>query len=112
MKAHRLRTLDAQVIADVREELLRACRPQAIILFGSAAHDQTQAASDLDVLIVMDLPEGVTPREQARRLHALFEGWLLPLDLIVLTPEEYRRGLSLPGHIAQVAAREGKRIYG
>ena len=64
------------------------------------------------MLIIMELPEGTTPREQARQLHALFEGWLLPLDLIVLTPEGYRRGLRLPGHIAQVAAREGKRIYG
>ena len=107
-----LRAIDQQVIADVRDRILTACHPEAIVLFGSAARNEAVLGSDLDLLIVIDLPTGVSPRDMARKLHALFSGWLLPLDIIVLTPAEWEQGLHLPGHIARVAAQEGVRLYG
>lgn len=107
-----LKTVDDELIAKVRDRLLAACRPEQIIVFGSTARAQVRRGSDLDLLIVMELPDGTTPREMARRLHALFEGWRLPIDLIVLTPEAYRWGVRMPGHIASIADREGDLIYG
>lgn len=114
MCKQQLRTIDEHLIARVRDTILSRCQPNpdAIILFGSAARDEARTGSDLDLLLVIDLPKGASRREKARELHALFAGWRLPLDLIVLTPDEYERGLNWPGHIAQIAAQKGKHIYG
>lgn len=107
-----LATIDKTLIEKVLDRILSACSPQQVILFGSAAQDMTSPGSDLDLLVVTDLPEDTSSREMARRLHALFDGWRLPLDLIVLTPEAFERGTQMPGHIAAVAARDGERLYG
>jgi len=107
-----LATIDEALIEKVLDRILSACSPQQVILFGSAARDEAQAGSDLDLLVVADLPENTSSRDMARRLHALFEGWRLPLDLIVLTPEAFARGVQMPGHIAAIAARDGERLYG
>lgn len=107
-----LATIDEALIEKVLERILSACSPEQVILFGSTARDQAGSGSDLDLLVVTDLPEGTSSRDMARQLHALFEGWRLPLDLIVLTPEAYERGTRMPGHIAAVAARDGERLDG
>lgn len=107
-----LATIDDALIDRVLTVLLSACSPEQVILFGSAAHGTSGSSKDLDLLVVTDLPENTSAREMARRLHALFEGWRLPLDLIVLTPEAFEQGRRLPGHIAAVAARDGERLYG
>ena len=104
--------IDEALIARVRDRILEVCDPQAIVLFGSAARNKARTGSDLDLLVILDLAEGTTPRDKSRELHALFQGWLLPLDIIVLSPEEWERGLGLPGHVARIAAREGVRLYG
>ncbi len=112
MATSTLRVIDDALIAQVVERIVEACGPDTVIVFGSAARGAATPGSDLDLLVVLDLPEDVTSREMSRRLHALFEGWLLPLDIIVLTPQEWARGTRLPGHIARTAEREGVRVYG
>ena len=107
-----LATIDEALIDKVLARILSACSPERVILFGSAAQKTTNSGSDLDLLVVTDLPENTSSRDMARRLHALFEGWRLPLDLIVLTPEAFARSVQMPGHIAAIAARDGERLYG
>ncbi|MBA3945732.1 MAG: nucleotidyltransferase domain-containing protein [Herpetosiphonaceae bacterium] len=107
-----LRTIDDALITEVRDRIVKAYNPDAIMLFGSAARHQQRPGSDLDLLVIMKLAEGETLRDKARAIHALFDGWLLPLDIIVLTPEGWTRGLQLPGHIARIVASEGVRLYG
>ena len=36
--------------------------PEMVIVFGSAARGETAPGSDLDLLVVLDLPEGITAR--------------------------------------------------
>ncbi len=112
MTSPMLAPIDEALIKRVLDRLLAACSPKAVILFGSAADGAARPGSDLDLLVVTDLPEGTSSREMSRRLHALFEGWRLPLDLIVLTPEAFEQGRRMPSHIAAIAEREGKRIHG
>ncbi len=106
------RTIDDALIEQVVEHIVEACAPETVIVFGSAARGETTPGSDLDLLVVLDLPEGMTARQMARKLHALFEGWLLPLDIILLSRQEWTHGTRLPGHIARTAEREGVRVYG
>ena len=107
-----LRAIDDGLIQRVKRRIVAACDPAAILLFGSAAHGETRSGSDVDLLVVMDLPDGVRPHDQARELYRLFRGELIPLDITVRTPEHFRRARRLPGFVSNVAAEEGIRIYG
>jgi predicted nucleotidyltransferase len=107
-----LRRVDEETIRQVRDRVVEACDPEAVILFGSAAHGETRPGSDLDLLVVMDLPEGVNHRQQASILHGLFRGWRLPLDILVRSPEHFDRGKRLLGMISNVAFEEGVYLHG
>lgn len=111
MNETKLATIDDALIRRVQDRLVEACHPQAVYLFGSAARGEAQPGSDLDVLVVMELAEGVTPYEKASELHALFRGWRVPLDIIVRTPEQFERGQRLQGFIERTATRDGVVLY-
>ena len=67
-------------------------KPEKIILFGSHAYGQPTPESDLDLLVVMQF-EG-DPLEQAVAML----NWLnvlMPIDLLVRTPEQIRHRLEM-----------------
>lgn len=111
MKTVRFTPIDEALIERVRDRILAACRPEAIYLFGSGARGDARAGSDLDLLVVMDLPEGVRSHEKTAELYGLFQGWKVPLDLIIRTPAQFDREQRLPGFIARTARREGILLY-
>jgi HEPN domain-containing protein len=59
----------------------------------------------------MELPDDVSTYRQAADLHALFEGLMVPMDIIVRTPEQFLAELRLPGFIVRTAKREGVLLY-
>jgi predicted nucleotidyltransferase len=107
-----LRPVDEETIQQVRDRIVEACNPEAVILFGSAAREETRGGSDIDLLVVTELPEGVNHRRQASALYGLFRGWRLPLDLVVRSPEQFDRGKRLLGMISNIASEEGVYLYG
>ena len=106
-----LRPVDEEVIQQVRDRIVEACDPEAVILFGSAAREETRGGSDIDLLVVTELPEGVNHREQASRLYGCFRNLLLPIDLVVRSPEHFDYEKRLLGMISNTADKEGVRIY-
>lgn len=112
MQRPALRAIDEATIQQVKACIVEACDPEAILLFGSAARGEARPGSDLDLLVVVDLPDGVTHRDQAQALCAQFEGWFLPLDIVVRSPEQYEREKRLLGMASDIAAHEGRCLYG
>lgn len=106
------RVIDDETIRQVKSRIVEACDPETIVLFGSVARAQHHGESDLDVLVIVDLPPGKTNRDQMSELSGLFPERRVPMDFLVLTPKQYREGQRLLGHIARTASREGVRIYG
>ena len=82
--------------------------PEKIILFGSHAYGQPTPESDLDLLVVMQF-EG-DPLEQAvamlNRLNVL-----LPIDLLVRTPEQIRHRLEMGDSFMRDILERGKVMY-
>ncbi|HET6568999.1 MAG TPA: nucleotidyltransferase domain-containing protein [Rhodothermales bacterium] len=103
--------IDRSLIEQVRDRIVDACHPKAIYLFGSAARGQVREGSDLDLLVVVDLPEGTSTWDKASELHGLFWGWLVPMDLIVLTPAMFERSRNIPGGIGRIVLQEGELLY-
>src|SRR5262245_55415526 len=88
--------------------IAREFKPEKIILFGSHAYGQPTPASDLDVMVVMQF-EG-DPLEQAvtilNRLNVL-----LPIDLLVRTPEQIQQRLEMGDSFIRDIIERGKVMY-
>ena len=103
-------TEDIQVILNqVVDRILGRCNPRKIILFGSYASGVPGPDSDLDLLIVMDV-EGST-RQRANEIDLLMADRSIPMDFLVLTPEQYERQKKIIGTIVRQAEQEGKVLY-
>ena len=83
--------------------------PLKVILFGSYARGVADYDSDVDLLVVMDVPD--SKRRQAARIDVALADRDIPLDLIVVTPQEFEQYRNIAGHIIYPAVREGKVLY-
>lgn len=112
MNIPELPTIDEPLIERVHDRIVEAFDPAAVYLFGSAARGESRYGSDLDLLVVMDLPLGTSSLEMSRRIRSLFRGWRLPLDVIVLEPTVFAERQKVPGNVARIAVREGRCLHG
>jgi len=84
--------------------------PERIILFGSHALGTAGPDSDVDLLVVVRVDEG-SRRRKANEIDLALADRELPLDLIVVTPEDFERGRDQIGSIIRPAVREGQVLY-
>ena len=103
------RTL-AEWLPQVIDEVVRACDPLRIILFGSLARGEEGPDSDIDLLVV--LPR-VDPKERMRlvvdiRMAIDAPG---PKDVFVTDPAEIERRRDVVGSFHYWPMREGKVVY-
>ena len=87
---------------------LRAAGAKRDVAFGSCARGVADAWSDLDLAVVIktDLPRP----EQGRLLGELHDALPVNLDLRVLTPSEFARGVQAGHDAFRAIATEGKTI--
>ena len=91
------------------ERIATRFHPDKIILFGSRARGQGGPDSDADLLVIMRV-DG-SKRQQAVQIDLALEGIPIPIDLIVVTPEEVEKYRDAMGTIIREAVREGKVLY-
>lgn len=95
------------------EEMIRRIvdefHPERIILFGSYAKGNPTSDSDLDIMVV--LPVQGSTRRKANEIDLALADRTVPLDVIVVTPEQYQRQRKIVGSIVCEALREGKVVY-
>lgn len=102
----------SRILADVVLRLVQALGPERVYLFGSQARGEATHDSDYDILVVV--PQSEHPRyvrEQAayRALAGLTVG--VPIEVVVLTREEFERELPVLASLPATVAREGRLLY-
>jgi len=97
------------VLNQVIHRIVRQFNPKKIILFGSHASGVAGPGSDLDLLIVMEVEGSI--RQKANEIDLLMADRSMPMDFLLLTPEQYDRQKRIIGTIAYQADREGRVIY-
>ncbi|MBM4027968.1 MAG: nucleotidyltransferase domain-containing protein [Planctomycetes bacterium] len=97
------------VLQQVVECIATRFHPDKIILFGSRARGQSGPNSDADLLVIM--PTNGSKRQQAVQIDLALEGIPIPIDLIVVAPEEVEKYRDATGTIIGEAVREGKVLY-
>ena len=97
------------VLDEVVRRIVEVAQPDEIILFGSAVRGEIGPDSDLDFLVVKS---GVPHRRRlAQEIDLAMFGIPVPVDIIVVTPEDIRAHRDKAGTIIGPALREGKRVY-
>lgn len=81
--------------------------PEKIILFGSAAGDNWDEESDIDIILVYE-----TDKSFLNRLKELYEKWSIPkaVDILAYTPSEFAEMIS-SNYFVQDAVKDGELIY-
>lgn len=100
---------DSRVVNQLVQTVVATARPLRIMLFGSAARNEMNADSDVDVLVVM--PSGTHRRKTAQQLYRQLVGLGVPFDIVVATQDDLERHCNNPGLIYGTILREGKEIY-
>jgi predicted nucleotidyltransferase len=98
------------VLDEIVERLVRALAPQRVYLFGSRARGDGGRDSDFDLLIVVpasDLPGHARDRIALRALRGL----RVPVDVLVLTREEFDRKRNVVCSLPATVDREGRVLY-
>jgi predicted nucleotidyltransferase len=91
------------------DRLATRFHPEKIILYGSRARGEGGPDSDADLLVIM--PVDGSKRQQAVQMDLALEGIRIPIDLIVVTPEEVEKYRETIGSVVYEAVREGKVLY-
>ena len=91
------------------ERIVEKFRPEKVILFGSHARAEAGPDSDVDLLVVMDF-EGSALDQGLEIMQALHDR-VIPVDVIVTSPEDFAWRKDMVGTIEWPAAREGKVLY-
>ncbi len=98
---------DPAIIAELVKAVVRAAKPEKIVLFGSAARGEMGPNSDYDVLVIK---RGKFNKHQLTvAIYHEFSG--AAADFILATPEEIERYGDAHCLVYYPALREGKVIY-
>ena len=91
------------------KRIVKRFQPEQVILFGSQARGEAGPDSDVDLLVVMDF-KGTAFDKGLEIMQALHDR-LVPVDVIVTSPEDFAWRKDIVGTIEWPAAREGKVLY-
>ena len=101
--------ISRQEIQATCDDIVREFRPLQVILFGSYGYGTPTEDSDVDLLVIMSIPESETRRQAVeirRRIHPGF-----PMDLLVRSPEEISYRLSYNDWFLREITEKGEILY-
>ena len=101
--------IDDELVQEILRRILTVTRPDMVILFGSAATGGMTPDSDIDLLIVGEMPCG--QREASQLIRRALQGLAHPFDIIVMASERFRETRDVVGGVAYPASKYGKVIY-
>ena len=96
-------------INEMVRRIVERFNPEKIILFGSHARGTAGPDSDVDLMVIMRV-QG-SRRQKATEIDISLADRSVPLDLLVVTPEQFDRERDMIGTVIRPAAREGRVLY-
>ncbi len=104
-----MKHIPAELLEDIVRRLVEGLHPERIILFGSHAKGASGPDSDFDLLVVTQV--NGSRRQKAIEMELSLVGLDVPVDLIVVTPEDVERDRHRMGTIIQPVFEEGRVLY-
>lgn len=97
------------MLDEIVRRVVEVAQPDRIILFGSAARGEMGPHSDVDLLVIKSGVEHCGQLEE--RIYMNLFGVGVPVDVLVVTPEDVARIGDRVGSVIRPALREGREIY-
>lgn len=96
-------------ISEIVDRIASGYNPDKIILFGSYATENPNNNSDLDLLVIKhsDLPRP----QRTVQVRKMLSGLMIPIDLIVYTPEEIQKSKDNRFSFVYEVLNTGKILY-
>ena len=101
--------VDEQLLADVVRRVVANADPERIILFGSFAWGTPGSGSDVDLLVVTTNPQ--SPREQGIAIRRALQPHLVPIDVLVRSPQQIAYRLQLGDPFIREVWERGRVLY-
>ncbi|QWR76786.1 nucleotidyltransferase domain-containing protein [Candidatus Magnetomonas plexicatena] len=101
--------INDETLNEIIQRIASFCSPEKIILFGSYAYGAQTSESDLDIMVIMETLS--PPHKRAVSLRKLLRDISVPKDIIVKTPDEFKRYKDVIGTIVYPAAHYGRIVY-
>lgn len=101
--------MDKKVISGIANKIVEHFRPEKIILFGSVAEGTPTKESDIDLLVIMD--SGKRPARRSMEISKVCRPKFVSMDILVRTPEEIKKRLSIGDHFIKEILEKGKVLY-
>lgn len=100
----------SKALEEAVQRLIRGLAPERIYLFGSRARGQADETSDVDLLVVV--PDSDHPRYRREAMsYNLLWGLSVPIDVIVLTQEEFEWGARVKTSIASTVQEQSILLF-
>ena len=103
------RGADHELLRRLTAALVNAANPDRIILFGSRARGEGTEDSDFDIMVV-ESRIGDRGEEMVRLSRAL-RSLGIPVDLLVVSTDQFQYWRDTPGNVYFEAASEGLVLY-
>ena len=100
-----------ELIQDILTKLLTSYAPQKVILFGSYAYGTPRPDSDIDLLIIKETSERFLDRWVTVRRILSDPARIVPLETLVLTPQEVERRLAIGDQFLAEILDKGEVLY-
>lgn len=98
-----------EIIEQLIRKIVEIANPLKIFLFGSAAKDEMNANSDIDLMVVM--PDGTHRIKTTQQIYRQLFGFGFPVDIVVTTPSILEKHKDNIGLIYRKILKEGKEVY-
>lgn len=101
--------VEFSTITEMADRIAHVANPFKIILFGSYARGNATVDSDVDLLVIAKSDE--PPTKRSIPLYRELGDYMVPLDIIVRTPEEIEKYKEAPYSLIHAALKEGVTLY-
>ena len=101
--------VDAGLMDKIVRQIVETISPQKVILFGSQSRGDPRPESDLDLLVIADSTQ--LRYRRSAPLYGVLNDILVPMDILVYSPEEVKEWSQVRQAFVTTAIREGKVLY-
>ena len=102
--------IDRSTIQAIAQLIVERFNPEQVILFGSHARGEVGEHSDVDLLIMLHDDAGRSQRGNPIR-RAIAERFVLPVDVIIRSPEALAAQRNDPYSFIHKVLKEGEVLY-
>lgn len=98
-----------KTLKDVTSRLIAYYKPDRIILYGSYGIKASSKDSDIDLFVIKDTDK--RPVERRIEVEGMLSDRLVPLDIVVYTPQELKYLFSIGSPLIEEVMEKGRLLY-